>query len=190
MQQVKEDIDAAGHGTGVQRMKIIGHLRSEADALLLSRLCDLVADGIHDDARMVIILLHHGLQIGLPLLLEVARVVILGLVDIPHVDKLVQYEHAEAVARLQRRLGAGVVCRADGVVARLLQQLHLARIGERVVDRAQNAIVVVDTCAAQDDALAVDAESVRRVAHHLADAEGLLAHILAEGHAAGVEVGG
>lgn len=109
---------------------------------------------------MIVILLCHGFQIAAPLLLEVARVVVLCLVNIPHVRILVQHEHSKTVARFQRRHGTGIVRRTDGVVARLLQQFHLARIGKRVVDRAQDAVIVVDARAAQNDTLAVDTKAV------------------------------
>ena len=55
-----------------------------------------------------------------------------------------------------------------------------------MLDRAEDAVVVMDAGAAQDDALAVDAEAVLGVALDLTDAEALFAHVAAEGDAAGI----
>ena len=106
--------------------------------------------------------------------------------DVPHIDVFVHHIHAEAVAGVQQRLAAGVVRRTDGVVAVLFEKFDLARGGEGMLDRAEDAVVVMDAGAAQDDALAVDAEAVLGVALDLTDAEALFAHVAAEGDAAGI----
>ena len=60
----------------------------------------------------------------------------------------------------------------------------------RAACHPEDAVVVVHARPPQDDALAVEAEAVLGVDAHLADAEGDLPHVLAEGHAAGIEFRG
>ena len=190
IQEVEEDIDAAAHGArGIQAVEVIGHLLRERDALLLAGLRDLIAGGIHDDAGMIIILLHHLPQVVLPPVLQVQNIVILCLVDVPHVHVLVHHQHAQPVAGIQYGLRAGIVRRAQGVVAIFLQDAHLALLSLRERARAQHPVIVVDARAAQDDPLAVDGHAIVYIPFELAYAEGFLHNIGPEGRPTGVQVG-
>ena len=189
-EEVKEDVHPAGHGTAVvQAVEVIGHLFGEGDALGLGRFAHLVAGGIEDHRGVVVVLFHHVLQILLPPVHEVVHIVVLGLVDVPVVDVLVHHQHAGAVADVQQSLGTGVVGRAEGVVARLAQQIHLALHGVGVADRPQQAVVVVDAGALQNHPAAVDKKALVPPFQG-ADAEGLAHLVGAEPHPADTQPGG
>ena len=80
---------------------------------------------------MIVVLFHHVRHILLPEGIKELHIVMLGLVNVPVVDVLIHHQHTNSVTDLQGSFGAGVVGRADGVVAILLQnpQLPFHRIG-------------------------------------------------------------
>ena len=187
-QEVEEDVDAAGDRAGIiQRMQVVRQLAGELDALLLRRFADLVARGVQDDARVVVVLVHHVGDVLLPPLVKVRHIVVFRFVDVPVVDVLVHHQHTEAVARVQQRLRAGIVRAADGVVAVFLQQADAALLALRIAARAEDALVVVDARALHNDALAVE-QNALFAPRKGADAEGLQVLVAAEADAAGVEV--
>lgn len=110
------------------------------------------------------------------------------LMDIPHIDILIQYEHPKLVARVEDRLARRVMRGADRVIPRFFQQRDLSLFRKRMTDRAQDTVVVMDAGAEQQRPLAVDPKDVFRVDLDGADAEANLLHILAIGQAAGIEV--
>ena len=83
---------------------------------------------------MVVVLLHHVRHILLPESIEELYIIMLGLVDVPVVDVLIHHQQADPVADLQGRFGAGVMGRADSVVAILLQNPQLPFHRIRVAD--------------------------------------------------------
>ena len=125
---------------------------------LLGGLTDLVADGVHDDAGVVIILSHHGLKVLPIATLEIVRVVVPVLMLIPHVPGLVHNVHAIPVAGSEQPLRGRVMGRAQGVEARLLQKPHPAAVVLLRRCRAQKAVVVVYAPAPQQGFPAVDKE--------------------------------
>ena len=156
VEEVEEDIDAAGHGPGVvQAVEELGHLLGQGDAPGLGSLGHLVAGGVEHHTGVVVILVHHIGQILPPPLVEVFHIVVQSLVDVPVVDVFVHYQHAQPVADLQRGLGAGVVGRAQGVVAVLLQNADPALQSVGMAGGAQQAVVVVDAGAPEDHTPAV-----------------------------------
>ena len=186
-EEVEEDIHAAGHGAGgIQMMQILGQLAGQHDAARLGRLADLVAGGVQDHAGVVVVLGHHGVQVFFPPRGKVVHIVVDGLVDVPAVHEFVHHQHSQPVTGIQQRFAAGVVGRADGVVARLLEQPDLALHGVVPTGRAQNAVVVVDAGAAQDDPLAVEQQALVCAPCDRPDAEGRLVFILASAICAAV----
>ena len=121
---------------------------------------------------MVVVLLDHIGQVLPPPLRKIRYIIVFRLVDVPVVDVFIHDEHALAITLCQQRLGAGIVRRADGVVARFFQQAHLAGHGIGVADSAQQAVIVVDAGPLNDDPLAIEREAVFAPAHR-AHAEGL-----------------
>ena len=187
-QEVEEDVDAAGDRAGIiQRMQVVRQLTGELDALLLRRFADLVARGVQDDARVVVVLVHHVGDVLLPPLVKVRHIVVFRFVDVPVVDVLVHHQHTEAVARVQQCFRARIVRAADGIVAVFLQQADAALLALRIAARAEDALVVVDARALHNDALAVE-ENALFTPRKRADAEGLQVLVAAEADAAGVEV--
>ena len=110
IEEVKENIDTAGNRAGtIQRMQIVRHLFCQGNPLWLRRFGDFIAGGIQDDAWMVVVLLHHILQILLPPLRKVIHIVMQGFVDIPVINVFIHHQHAEPVADLKRCLGTGIM---------------------------------------------------------------------------------
>ena len=119
----------------------------------------LVADGPHHHAGMVAIAQHQRLQLGPP---HAARA---------HGPRLVQHQHAQAIADLQHLGRRRVVRGAVGVAAHLLeapdpQLLQGVRDG-----RAHAGVVLVIAGALDDVGPAVQQESPVRVEGHAAHAE-------------------
>ena len=79
-----------------------------------------------------------------------------GLVDVPVVDVFIQHQYAQVIAGIQQELGAGVMGRADGVVAVLLQNTDLPPLGILIAAGPQHAVVVVDAGPLDDGAFAVE----------------------------------
>ena len=160
-EEVEEDVHTAGHRAGViQAVQIPGELLRQGNALFLSRLADLIAGGIQDHTRVVVVLFDHAFQVAAPPVVEIVHIVVLGLVDVPVVDVLIHHQHTLLVAGVQQGLGAGVVGRTDGVVAVLVQDAHLAAHRIRVAHCTQQAVVVVDAGTLQDDPAAVEQQAL------------------------------
>ena len=160
-EEVEEDVHTAGHRAGIiQAVQIPGELLRQGNALFLSRLADLIAGGIQDHTRVVVVLFDHAFQVAAPPVVEIVHIVVLGLVDVPVVDVLIHHQHTLLVADVQQGLGTGVVGRTDGVVAVLVQDAHLAAHRIRVAHCTQQAVVVVDAGTLQDDPAAVEQQAL------------------------------
>ena len=81
---------------------------------------DLVAHTVQNDTGMVVILGHHLLNGGLPVLLKVQSIVVGIFPHIPYVAQFVHYQHTVPVAGIQQRPPCRVMGGADGVEARFL----------------------------------------------------------------------
>ena len=166
-------------------MQKVGHLLGQRDASGLCSLADLVAGGVEHHTRVVIVLLDHIGQVLPPPIHKIRYIVVFRLVDIPVVDVFIHNEHTLAVTLGQQGLGAGIVRRADGVVACFFQQAYLAGHGIEVADGTQQTVIVVDAGTLNDDPLAVEREAVFAPAHR-AHAEGLDRLIICKLYAAAV----
>ena len=93
---------------------------------------------------MVVILGHHLLNGGLPVLLKVQSIVIGIFPHIPYVAQLVHHQHTIPVAGIQQRPPCRVMGGADGVEARFLQLTDAALLGIGQGSCTKNAVVVVD----------------------------------------------
>ena len=187
-QKVEEDIHTAGHRAGiVQPVQEVGHLLRQGDAALLGSLADLVSGGVEHHTRVVVVLLDHIGQVLPPPLRKIRYIIVFRLMDIPVVDVFVHNEHTLTVTLCQQSLGAGVVRRADGIVACFFQQAHLAGHGIKVADSAQQAVIVMDAGPLNDDPLTVEREAVFAPSHR-AHAEGLDRLIICKLYAASVQI--
>ena len=137
---------------------------------------------------MVVILLHHVRHILLPESIEELYIIMLGLVDVPVVDVLIHHQQADPVADLQGRFGAGVMGRADSVVAILLQNPQLPFHRIRVADSAQQPIVVMNAGTSENHPLSVYFQAVVAPGQGT-HTEGFFRHILTKCHSSGIEVG-
>ena len=185
-QKVEEDIYTAGHRAGiVQPVQEVGHLLRQGDAAFLGSLADLVSSGVEYHTRVVVVLLDHIGQVLPPPIHKIRYIVVFCLVDVPVVDVLIHNEHALTVTLGQQSLGAGIVRRADGVVACFFQQAYLAGHGIGVANSAQQAVIVVDAGTLNDDPLTVERETIFAPAHR-AHTEGLDRLIICKLYAAAV----
>ena len=81
---------------------------------------DLVAHTVQNDTGMVVILGHHLLNGGLPVLLKVQSIVVGIFPHVPYVAQFVHYQHTVPVAGIQQRPPCRVMGGADGVEASFL----------------------------------------------------------------------
>ena len=95
----------------------------------LYRISHLVSDGIHDDGRMVEVLLDDGYNIVMVIVHEPVAVVVLVLGSEPHVPKFIHDVHSEFVTCLEKFLGAGLVRTSYGIEAEFLQDGYLPVFG-------------------------------------------------------------
>ena len=98
IQQVEKDVYAASYGAVVERPHICGHFGGESHPFVLGGFGHFVAERIHYNRGMVVILLHHCKQVLRPVAHYAVGVVELGFADIPHVAVLIDHKHAQAVA--------------------------------------------------------------------------------------------
>lgn len=116
---------------------------------LFDALGNLVADAPQDDARVIAIAQDHRVQIALPPIIEVFAVVLRILAFFPAVKGLVQHQHAQPVAGIQKNGGGGIVAGADRVVAIRFHELNSAFFGAVNRRRAERAVVMMYAAAAQ-----------------------------------------
>ena len=93
----------------IQTVQCVNKRLGGLNALVPPRLCDLVADGVHQYGGVVKIPLNHSLQIGSAVIPPAGGIVVGILVGIPHIPALVHDVHAEPVAGVQQCAGAGIV---------------------------------------------------------------------------------
>ena len=123
-------VDAAGDGTrGVSRVQMLDHLPGRIHAAFARGFGHLVADGVHDHAGVVVVMVHHRIEVGHVVQGPLPGVVARALVLEPHVPGLVHDVHAQCVAGLEQGARRGVVGAADGVVASLLEATDAAPLG-------------------------------------------------------------
>ena len=178
----------------VQRADLVRQLLAPLHVELVAGLGNLVADGVENDAGMVVVLEDHVGDVLLPVVGKARAIVIERLGGGPDVGELVHHVDAQLVAGPQQRLAHGMVGAADGIIAGLFELPHPALFSVAEGRGAQGAAVVVDAAAPQLDHLAVDPQAVLGVQLQLADAEGVgidVAHFAAviERGADGVEIG-
>ena len=189
-EQIKEDIDAADHRTAaIECAQCLRHPSRQGDTPLLRGLGHFVSKAIHDDRRVIVILLDHRAQILPPPRVIMCRVIVSRFMDIPAIRQFVHDQHPHFIARLQHRPGARIMRRADGIEPRFFQQTDFAPLGVRVRARAQQAVVVVHAGAAQHGALPIDAQSVPGVTLYGANAETDLLLVLPETDTAKIALG-
>ena len=154
-------VEATGNGTGtIYLLQECHHFLGLFHALILGRLGDLVADGIHDNAGMVIVPADHGCQIRQVILAPMGCIVELVLMMEPHVPAFVHHVNAIVVTGIQHSAGAGIVGRTNGIEACVLHNADSAPLGFVIGSSANNAVIMVDTAAPEEGALSVDIETL------------------------------
>ena len=167
----QRQVDPARDGPrGVERVEQLDHRLLDPDAGRLDGLAHLVADGIHDDARVVVVAAHESVQVVVAPVEELPRVIVRALRRIPHVPGLVHDVHPELVASVEQRGRRRVVRDAHRVEPGGLEQADAPELALAPRRRAEDAVVAVDAAAAQKR-LAPVHEQALRVPSDPADAE-------------------
>ena len=169
-------------------MQISCHPSREGDALRAGGLRHFVAGRIGDDARMVVVLLHHILKVLFPPVFQIGDIVVLRLVHGPRIGELIHHQHAETVTGVKDGFGAGIVGAPQRIVTIFLVKSHLALFRLRERAGTEESVIVMDAGTAKDHPLPIDGQAVRRIPGQCSDAEGLLHHVVPERHAGGVQV--
>ena len=120
---------------------------------------------------MISIAEHHRVDIALPPLFEIPVIVFRILGSFPHVERLIDYHHAETVARGQERGRRRIVAATDGVKTIRLHQFDPALFGPINRNRTQHSVVMVQATALQLERLAVDAKTLHRLYFDFPDPE-------------------
>ena len=152
-------------------MQIFCHLLRKAYPFGLRSLGDFISRRIHDHTGMVEIFPDHIFEILFPPVIKVIDIIILCLMDVPYIHKLIHHEHSQPVARLKQRLGTRIVSRTDGIVSVFFEDTDLPLLGLRIAACPEHAVIMVDTCAPQDDTLPVHRETFLCVPPDRADTE-------------------
>ena len=104
---------------------------------------------------MVPVALHHGGDVPFPPVREPEMIVKRVFRTVPHVERFIHNDHTDPVAYLEQRQRRRIVRDTDRVEARFLQSGQLPFLRRRKRRRAEHAMIVVDTAAAQLHRLAV-----------------------------------
>ena len=163
-------------------MEIVREGLLQRNTFRLCTLCYFIAGGIHDHAWVVVILLHHILQVLLPPVRHERSIVMLGFVHVPAVNIFIHHQHAKPVTCIQQIFRCRIVSGPNCIVAGLLQNADPAFLYLWVGAGTENAIVVMDAGAANYRALSVNGHTFVRRPRQGADAEVLFHHILAKCH--------
>ena len=137
------------------------------------RVVDLVADAPENDRRAVAIPADPRGDIRLPVITEEGRVVVVCLVEFPHVKCFRIHKNTELVAQIHELDGGHVVRSADGVHAHGEQRKELPLRCGFVDGCAERAEVVVHACAVKLQPPAVQEEAAVRVKPDGAEADSL-----------------
>ncbi len=139
---------------------------------------NLVADAVHDDARVIAVTADHRLDVGLRPAVEEPVVIVGNLVGFfPGVERFVDDQHSQPVAQIQEDRVGRIVRGAHGVAAHGLHDFQLARDRPRVDRRAQRAQVVVQTDPLQLHPFSVQRKAFVRIHVERSDPEGRLIDI-------------
>ena len=103
-------VDASSdRAAAVQRMQQIHHLVCQCNTLILGGFRHLVADGVSNDAGVIVVPLGHGSQILLPVSFPVVGVIVAGFVVVPHIPRFINHVDTVSVAGVQHGGGARVM---------------------------------------------------------------------------------
>ena len=139
----------------------------------------LVANTPADDAGVVAITQHHGVDILTIAGVDEGGVVVGILLCAPAVESLVDDKHAYRVAGIEEGSGGGVVGCTDEVEACFLHQPDLADLCRIEGHGSQQTVVVMHTATIQEHGFAVEHETTFRIKRVRADA--IVGSLLADG---------
>ena len=167
----KSAIDAVGCKAGrIQFMELVTQHPARLKSFFRADLEDLIARGIHNYTRMIVICLHHMFDIALPAPRKVYGIVITYLALVPHVHQFVHHVDTQLITGPKQRLGRRVVGRAHRIEAGLLQPLHPAVLIIVVSGSPQNPLVMVNAGAPEFHRPAVYPQAVAAVHGKFPDA--------------------
>ena len=160
----------------------------KGNSLFLSGFGYLISGRIHDYGWVVIVLIHHILQVFSVVIQDLICIIIFGFVDVPAVNVLVHYQHSHFIAGTKKRLGARVVSRTDCIVAGIQKKTYFTVLCKFVSAGTKKSVVVMDTAAFKKNTFSINLESILRGAAYHTDTESFLLHILSKGHTAHIQI--
>ena len=158
------DIDASCDDTsGIQAMKVVnqgpGHLHPARE----DRLADLIADGIHQDGRMIEVLVHNSCRISTIIVHKMLGVIVLILGQEPAVKKFIHDVHAQTVTCFEDAFRGCIMGGTDGIEAIRLEDGDAPQRRFLIVAGPKDAIVAVDGTTLEQQRLSINLQSIRAV---------------------------
>ncbi len=153
-------------------MELLRDRMGDRRALARADLRDLVSDRVQDDARVVVVLAHHGGHILFPPVCKVEAVVVVRLAAVPHVGELVHDIEAHRITGPKPGRGSRLMGHAHRIEPGRLQSPHLSKGLIPVHGSAQNPAVVVDAGAAELHTPSIDAKTSNGIERERPDAKG------------------
>ena len=160
----------------------------KGNSLFLSGFRYFISSGIHNHRRVVIVLIHHILQVFSVVIQDLICVVIFGFVDVPAVNILVHYQHSHLITGTKKRLGTWVVGRTDRIVSSVQKNAYFTAFRKFIGTCAKKSVVVMDASAFKKNTFSIDLESILRGTAYHTDTESFLLYIFAKGYAAGIQI--
>ena len=127
----------------IQRPHLLRQLLANPRPAIHLQLRYLVPNPPDHNRRMVPVAQHHRRDIALPPRVKIIPIVELHLVRLPRIERLIQHQQPEPVARIQKCRRRRIVRRPHRVVPRPLQQLHPPLLGPVKRRRPQRPVIVV-----------------------------------------------
>ena len=145
---------------GIQGFHFLIQLVAGLQALIDPDLRNLIAQRIHHNRRMVIVMSDHGSDVLFPALVEGQSIIKVGLTAGPHVKGLIHHIHPQFIAGTKHCRSHGMMCHSYRVESRFLQFPNLAELCLIVGRRTQKTTVMMNTSATQVHCLAVYLKTV------------------------------
>ena len=161
-------------------MKVRSHSAGEFDSFFLCSLCNFISRRIHDNRRMVVIFLHHILEVLLPPFRKVIHIIIFCLMDIPDIDIFIHHQHSQTVAGIQHILRAWIMRRTDRIIAILFEDADSALLCLRIRAGTQYTIIVMHTGTTEDFPLTIDRKAFFRAPFKKSDSKCFLYNIFSK----------
>ena len=171
-EELEEERYRHGDGSGrIEASDAIDQLPGSGDPGRIRTLWNFIANAPEDDAGMISIAEHHRVDIALPPLFEIPVIVFRILGSFPHVERLIDHQHTEPVASVQKGRRRRIVAATNRVKTIRLHQFDAAFFGAINSNRTQDSVVMVQATAPQLERLAIDAKTLCRVDFDFSDSK-------------------